>query len=61
VTQSLSDPSAGPVRRVERAPDAAYDETAWPFTLPPVRQLEAHLAAVDDEQMRWLWEPGDRG
>jgi predicted ATPase len=39
VTQSLSDPSAGPVRRVERAPDAAYDETAWPFTLPPVRQL----------------------
>ena len=35
----LSDASAGPVRRVERAPDAAYDETAWPFTLPPVRQL----------------------
>jgi RimJ/RimL family protein N-acetyltransferase len=22
--------------------------------------LELHLAAVDDEQMRWLWEPGDR-
>jgi RimJ/RimL family protein N-acetyltransferase len=22
--------------------------------------LEAHLAAVDEEQMRWLWEPGDR-
>jgi RimJ/RimL family protein N-acetyltransferase len=22
--------------------------------------LEMHLAAVDEEQMRWLWEPGDR-
>jgi RimJ/RimL family protein N-acetyltransferase len=22
--------------------------------------LELHLAAVDEEQMRWLWEPGDR-
>lgn len=22
--------------------------------------LEAHLAAVDREQMQWLWEPGDR-
>jgi RimJ/RimL family protein N-acetyltransferase len=22
--------------------------------------LESHLAAVDQEQMRWLWEPGDR-
>ena len=39
LTRSLSDLSAGPVRRVEPAPDAAYDETAWPFALPPVRQL----------------------
>ena len=30
---------AGPVRRIERHPQAEYDDGAWPYTLAPVRQL----------------------
>ena len=30
---------SGPVRRVERHPQATYDPSVWPYTLAPVRQL----------------------
>ncbi len=30
---------ARPVRRVQRAPQVAFDRSAWPFDLPAVRQL----------------------
>ena len=31
------------------------------FVLRPLgpSDLDVHLAAIDDEQIRWLWEPGD--
>jgi predicted ATPase len=32
-------PDVRPVRRVQRDPSADYDESAWPYRLPPIRQV----------------------
>ena len=45
--------------------DRADRDRTWTDGIVTIRRqhpddLGAHLAAVDDEQMRWLWEPGDR-
>jgi RimJ/RimL family protein N-acetyltransferase len=45
--------------------DRADRDRTWTDGVVTIRRqqrddLVAHLAGVDEEQMRWLWEPGDR-
>lgn len=43
-----------------RVPPLTYTDGVITIRQQRVEDIDAHLEAIDDEQIDWLWEPGDR-